>query len=112
MQTGLCVKQERDSATFMVRVAPRASRTAVSGMLGEREDAVIKIAVAAPPVEGKANAELIAYLADVLDVPKSRVEVVGGKQSKNKIIRVAGGDAAEIAARLTRILPDNRAGVP
>ncbi len=112
MQTGLCVKQERDGATFMVRVAPRARRTTVSGVMGEGDEAVVKVAVAAPPVEGKANEELIAYLADVLDVPKSQVEVIAGKQSKNKIIRVAGGDAAEIAARLTRILPDNRAGVP
>lgn len=77
--------------------------------MGEGADAVVKIAVAAPPVEGKANAELVAYLADVLDVPRSRVEVTGGKQSKNKTICVHGADAAEVAARLADLMPDNRA---
>ena len=92
---------------FAVRVAPRASRTAIAGLMGTGPDAVVKIAVAAPPVEGKANAELIAYLAEVLDVPRSRVEVTGGKQSKNKVICVRGADAAEVAAKIAKAMPDN-----
>jgi uncharacterized protein len=102
------VRQTCDGATIAVRVAPRASRTGVSGVMGEGEEAVLKIAVAAPPVEGKANDEVIAYLASVLDVPRSRLEVVGGTQSRKKVIFVHGADAAEVAARLARFLPDNR----
>jgi uncharacterized protein len=101
------VRQTRDGATIAVRVAPRASRTGLSCVMGEGADAVVKIALAAPPVEGKANVELIQYLAGILDVPRSRVEVTGGMQSKNKVIYVRGGDAAEIAAKLARFLPDN-----
>ena len=101
------VRQSRDGAVFAVRVAPRASRTAISGLMGTGAEAVVKIAVAAPPVEGKANAELIAYLAEVLDVPRSRVEVTGGKQSKNKVICVYGADASEAAAKLAQAMPDN-----
>ena len=101
-----CVKQGRDGAMFAVRVAPRASRTTITGLMGTGPDAVVKIAVAAPPVEGKANAELIVYLADVLDVSRSRVEVTGGKQSKNKVICVRGADASEMAAKIAKAMPD------
>jgi uncharacterized protein len=94
------VKDTREGATFAVRVAPRASRTTISGVMGEGSDAVLKIALAAPPVEGKANAELIAYLADILSVSRAQVEVIGGKQSKNKVVRIRDRRAAEIAAVL------------
>jgi uncharacterized protein len=52
-----------------VRVTPRASWTQFAGVIGDGADAVWKIALAAPPVGGRANEGLIAYLADVLDVP-------------------------------------------
>ena len=107
MPVAAWIKQGRDSAAFAVRVAPRASRTAITGFMGTGLDAAVKIAVAAPPVEGKPNAELVAYLADVLDVPSSRLEVTGGKRSKNKVIRVRGADAAEVAAKLATAMPDN-----
>lgn len=89
---------------FTVRVAPRASRTAITGLMGVGSDAVVKIAVAAPPIEGKANAELVAYLAEVLDVPRSRVEVTGGKQSKNKVICVRGAEVSAVATMLAAVL--------
>ncbi|MGB0124383.1 MAG: DUF167 domain-containing protein [Silvibacterium sp.] len=101
------VKETREGATFAVRVIPRASHTKVSGLMGEGPDAVLKIALAAPPVEGRANAELIAYLADALDVSRSLVEVAAGKRSKNKLIRVREKRAEEIVASLARFLPDN-----
>lgn len=104
---GAWVRQGRAGAMFAVRVAPRASRTAITGLMGVGPDAVVKIALAAPPVEGKANAELVAYLAEVLSVPRARVEVTGGKQSKNKVICVRGADAAVVAERLAKVLPDN-----
>jgi len=50
----------------------------------EGADAVLKIALAAPPLEGRANEALIAYLADVLDVPRSAIEIIAGQQSRNK----------------------------
>lgn len=101
------IRQGRDGATFAARVTPRASRTAITGWLGVGSDAAVKIAVAAPPVEGKANAELVDYLAEVLHVPRSHVEVTGGKQARNKVICVRGAAARDVAAKLARAIPDN-----
>ena len=106
------VKETRDGATFAVRVVPRASRTAIVGVMGEDEDAVVKIALAAPPVEGRANEVLIAFLADALGVPRSAVEIVAGQQSRKKVVRVRGRSAAEVGDRLRRVLPDKRREVP
>jgi uncharacterized protein len=81
-------------------------------MMGEGKDAVLKIALSAPPVEGKANTALIAYLADILKIPRSQVEVIAGKQSKNKVICVREKRVEEIGALLASFLPDNRSVVP
>lgn len=101
------IKDAPDGATFAVRVVPRAGRTAMVGVMGEGANAALKIALAAPPVEGKANAALVAYLADVLGVSRSRVQVIAGAQSKNKVLRVSGVNAAELAASLIHLLSDN-----
>ena len=101
------VKETGRGASFAVRVVTRASRTAITGMMGDGANMVLKIALAAPPVEGKANEELVAYLAQVLNVPRSSVEVATGKQSKNKVVRVRGTSAAQIAAALARFLSGN-----
>jgi uncharacterized protein (TIGR00251 family) len=79
--------------TFRVRVAPRASRTAAAG----EHDGALKVRVAAPPVEGAANAELTRFLAKALGVPARSVEIVGGRASKTKLVRVAGARAADLA---------------
>jgi uncharacterized protein (TIGR00251 family) len=76
--------------------------------MGESADAALKIALAAPPVEGKANAELIAYFAEVLDISRSRIELIAGKQSRTKVLRVRGKSAAELAHCFLTNLP----GVP
>ena len=98
------VKKTSGGVSFAVRATPRASRTAITGVMGDGTNVVLKIALAAP-VEGKANAELIAYLAGILSVSRSQVEVIAGKQSKNKIIRVKDKGADEVAAALARFCP-------
>jgi uncharacterized protein len=78
-----------------VRLQPRAKRDEV---VGERGDAVV-VRVAAPPVDGKANAALCAFLAARVGVPKSAVSVVRGHTSRDKVVRVEGiGEAALRAA--------------
>lgn len=106
------VKETREGATFAVRVSPRASRTAIAGTMGEGADAVVKIALAAPPVDGRANEALIAYLADLFDVARSAVEIVAGEQSRKKIVRVRGRSAAQVEDALLRVLTDKRREVP
>ena len=86
----------REGVSFAVRVSPRASRTQFTGVMGDGADNVLKIALAAPPVEGRANEALIAYLADVLDVPRLGVEIIAGQQSRNKVVRVKGRSAAQV----------------
>lgn len=102
------IKDAPAGATFAVRVTPRAGRTAMVGVMGEGADAALKIALAAPPVEGKANAELVAYFADLLGISRSRIELIAGKQSRTKVLRVRGKSAAELA----RSFLTNLSGVP
>ncbi|MDQ3262971.1 MAG: DUF167 domain-containing protein [Myxococcota bacterium] len=67
-------------------VQPRASR---SRILGEH-DGRLKVQIAAPPVDGEANSEVIAFFSGLFQVPKRQVELVSGEASKRKRIRVAG----------------------
>jgi uncharacterized protein (TIGR00251 family) len=69
-----------------VRVQPGASRTEVAGMLGER----LKVRIAAPAVDGRANTALVAFLADRLGVAKAQVEVVRGASNRSKTVSVPG----------------------
>ena len=75
-------------AAIAVRVTPRASRNKIVEVL---PDGTIKIHIAAPPVDGEANAELIDFLAGVLNIPKSRLEIVAGETGRDKLIVIAAG---------------------
>jgi uncharacterized protein (TIGR00251 family) len=76
-----------------VRVQPRAKRDEVAG---ERAGAIV-IRLTAPPVDGKANAALCAFVARILRIPASRVDVVRGRTSRDKVVRVE--DVTETVAR-------------
>jgi uncharacterized protein (TIGR00251 family) len=73
-------------ARLAVRVHPRAKRSAVEGRLGE----AWKLGLAAPPVEGKANEECVRFLAALTGVPRSRVRIVSGGASRNKLVEIEG----------------------
>jgi hypothetical protein len=72
-----------------VRVIPRAAREQVAGLHGD----ALKIRLPAPPVEGKANAALIRFLSDRLDVPANRVSILSGETGRNKRVLVRGAEA-------------------
>ena len=76
-----------------VRLQPRARRDEV---VGERSGAIV-IRVTAPPVDGKANAALCAFVARAAGIPASRVSVVRGRTARDKVLRVEG--AEEMALR-------------
>jgi hypothetical protein len=76
--------------TLAVRAQPGARKTAIVGVYGEGESAQLKIAVQAPPVEGRANEALIAFLAKTFDLPKSSVELVTGALSRSKVFLLRG----------------------
>jgi len=71
---------------FKVRVVPRASRSEIVG----EHDGVLRVRIAAPPVDGAANEELVRLLARAFEVSRSDVEISGGQASKLKQIRVNG----------------------
>ena len=79
-----------------IRLQPRGGRDAV---VGERDGAVL-IRISAPPVDGKANAALIAFVAKRLGVPKSSVTIVRGETARNKVIRVDGRAADDVRTML------------
>ena len=82
---------------LLVLVQPRASRTKVVG----EHDGRLKIALSAPPVDGEANAALIEFLSDALDVKKASVALIEGDTSRRKRLRVAGVTAETTRASLT-----------
>lgn len=82
-----------------VHAQPGARRDAVVGEHGGR----LKIALTAPPLEGRANAAMIKFLAKRLNVPRASVQLVAGETSREKRFRVDGLDAATL---LERLAPD------
>lgn len=79
--------EKNGALLFTVRVVPRASQSRVVG----EHDGSLRVRVAAPPVDGAANEELLRTLARVFDVPVRDVEITGGHASKLKQVRVVGG---------------------
>lgn len=77
--------EKNGALTFTVRVVPRASQSRVAG----EHDGALRVRVAAPPVDGAANEELVRTLARALDVPVRDVEIASGHASKLKQVRVA-----------------------
>jgi uncharacterized protein (TIGR00251 family) len=83
-------------ASFQVNVHPRARKNAITGIVGD----ALKLALTAPPVEGRANEACIAFLAEFLNVPRSSVTIAAGASSRQKLIRVAGLTAAQLTEKL------------
>jgi uncharacterized protein len=92
----ITIRDTRDGATFSVRVQPRARKNALMGEMGDD----LKVALTAPPVEGRANEACVEFLAELLKVPRASITIAAGQSSRNKIIRVRSLTAAEIRKRL------------
>jgi uncharacterized protein len=84
------------AARISVYVQPRANKTAVAGM----HDGCVKVRLAAPPVDGAANAALIEFVAERLRIAKSRVRIVTGQTSRRKVVEVDGVSAEQLAGAL------------
>ena len=78
--------------TFAVRIVPRASRSEIAG----EHNGALRVRIAAPPVSGAANRELVRTLAKIFKLPQNAVEIVSGANSKNKTVRLRGADAATL----------------
>ena len=94
------IRDTPSGATFQVKVHPRAKKNSVTGHVGD----ALKLALTAPPVEGRANQACVAFLAEVLNVPRSSVTMTAGESSRNKVVRVRELSAAQIEEKLRATL--------
>jgi len=92
------------SVRFLVRLTPRAAHNSFDGIARESDGrSVLRFRVTAPPVKGAANAALVAYIADTLDLRKSEVRIISGLSARLKLLELSG-KVELIAARLTEWL--------
>ena len=90
------IRDTPTGATFQVKVHPRAKKNAITGEVGD----ALKLALTSPPVDGRANEACVAFLAELLNVPRSSVTIAAGQTSRNKLIRIAGMTAAQLQQKL------------
>jgi hypothetical protein len=82
-----------------VKIVPGSSKNKIIGVYNDS----LKITITAPPVEGKANKKCIAYLAKYFDMAKSKIEIISGKNSKNKLIKIYDISQKEFLDKLEEI---------
>ena len=92
----VAIKNSPNGITFAVKVHPSAKKNAITGAVGD----ALKLALTAPPVDGKANAACVEFFAKLLNLPRSSVTIAAGKTSRNKVIRVSGLTAQQARDRL------------
>ena len=95
----LCIRDEPGGAVIAVKVVPGASRDRIVGVLGD----ALKIAVAAPPEKGKANAAVAKMLAKALGIDRRDVTLVSGRTSPRKEFRVQTVNSASVLAHLAEL---------
>ncbi len=94
------MRETAGGVKLAVRAQPGAKRTAITGVYGEGATAQLKIAVHAPPVEGRANAALIEFLSETFGLPKSAVEIVSGKLGRSKVFLLRGITVGKVTVLL------------
>jgi uncharacterized protein (TIGR00251 family) len=95
------LRENAAGVTLAVRAQPGAKKTAITGVYGEGAAAQLKIAVHAPPIEGRANLALTAFLAELFSLPKNAVELVTGELSRSKVFLLHGVPLEKAQAKLS-----------
>ncbi len=90
------VKDSSGGATFAVKVHPRARKNAITGTVGD----AVKLALTAPPVDGKANQAVIEFFANFFDIPRSSVTIASGETNRLKVVRISGISAEAVRQHL------------
>ena len=90
-------QENPEGVLFQIKVLPRSSRSEAAGRHGD----ALKLKITAPPVDGKANEEVVRYLAKFLGVKAARVAIVAGDHARIKTVAVAGMTGQEFQDRLT-----------
>jgi uncharacterized protein (TIGR00251 family) len=97
MSTPAFLRAEPDGIMLSVKLQPRASSNEIGEMLGDE----LRVKVTAPPVDSAANEALIRLLAQTLDCPRNRIELVRGHTSRHKVLKLYGFSAEAILAKLS-----------
>jgi uncharacterized protein (TIGR00251 family) len=96
------IRETAAGVTLAVRAQPGAKKTAITGLYGEGEAAQLKIAVQSPPIEGRANQALIAFLAETFSLPKSAIELTSGESSRSKVFLLRGVTSTQVRNALQK----------
>ena len=94
------VHESAKGVSFAVKVQPRARKNAVTGIVSDS----LKLALTAPPVDGRANQAAIEFLAEVLEIPRASITIASGETSRNKVVRVFGVSKQVVEQRLSEVL--------
>jgi uncharacterized protein len=98
------IRETPQGTVFEVHVHPRAKRTAITGILDGR----VKLALASPPVDGRANEELQRFFAKLFEVPRSAAQIVGGEHTRDKSVLIAERNGAAILAAIEQALAGSK----
>lgn len=93
---------EEANVVLRLHVQPGAGRSAVLGRHGD----ALRVRVAPPPVDGRANTAVLALVAELLEVPERQVSLAGGERSRDKRVRVTGVDPAAVAKAIDRAIEE------
>jgi len=94
------IKESATGISFAVKVHPRARQNAITGIVGD----ALKLALTAPPVDGKANQAVTEFFADLFAISRSSVTIASGETSRTKVIRVSGISAEQVRQKLQAAL--------
>jgi len=95
-----CFKITGNDIIIKVKIVPGSSKNKIIGAYND----VLKITITAPPVEGKANKKCITYLAKYFNIAKSKIEIISGQTSKNKLIKIYNISQKEFLDKMEKIV--------
>ncbi|MHB1023121.1 MAG: DUF167 domain-containing protein [Acidobacteriaceae bacterium] len=98
------IREIPGGVSFSVRVQPGAKKTAITGVYAGATaagDAALKLSLAAPPIEGRANEALIRFFSDLFHISRSSITIAGGLHSRSKLVRLAGLTVEQVRVALS-----------
>ena len=95
------IKETGDNVVFLIHVVPKSTKSEIAGI----QDNALKIKIAAPPVEGRANTECVRLLSEILGIKKNQVAIISGHKSRRKKVAITGVKRKDIESVLPELMP-------
>jgi uncharacterized protein (TIGR00251 family) len=93
------VHESAKGISFAVKVQPRARKNTIMGVVGD----ALKLALIAPPIEGRANQAVVEFFAELFEIPRASVTIASGATNRNKVVRIVGLSKEVVENRLAEI---------